>query len=63
VQRALQRLPERQRSALLLSYYEGLSQKEVARVLGLGLRAVESLIVRARRALGKSLEEAHERTR
>jgi len=32
-------------------------------VLGLGLRAVESLIVRARRALGKSLEEAHERTR
>ena len=35
VQRALQRLPERQRSALLLSYYEGLSQKEVAQVLGL----------------------------
>jgi RNA polymerase sigma-70 factor (ECF subfamily) len=62
VQRALQRLPERQRSALLLSYYEGLSQKEVAQVLGLGLRAVESLIVRARRALGKSLEEGHEKT-
>ena len=60
--KALQRLPERQRSALLLSYYEGLSQKEVAQVLGLGLRAVESLIVRARRALGKTLEEQHART-
>jgi DNA-directed RNA polymerase specialized sigma24 family protein len=46
---------------LLLSYYEGLSQKEVAQVLGLGLRAVESLIVRARRALGKTLEEQHAR--
>ena len=62
VRQALQRLPERQRSALLLSYYEGLSQKEVAQVLGLGLRAVESLIVRARRALGKTLEEQHART-
>ncbi|MGB0268126.1 MAG: RNA polymerase sigma factor [Pseudomonadales bacterium] len=62
VQQALQRLPERQRSALLLSYYEGLSHKEVAQVLGLGLRAAESLIVRARRALGKTLEEEHART-
>lgn len=62
VQQALQRLPERQRSALLLSYYEGLSQKEIAQVLGLSLRAVESLIVRARRALGKTLEEEHART-
>jgi DNA-directed RNA polymerase specialized sigma24 family protein len=31
-------------------------------VLGLGLRAVESLIARARRALGKTLEEEHART-
>ena len=44
-------------------YYEGLSQKEVAQVLGLGLRAA-GLDSRARRALErpwrKSMQEPHE---
>ena len=51
VRAALDRLPERQRAALVLSHYEGLSQVEAARVLGIGEGALESLLSRARAAL------------
>lgn len=53
---ALQALPERQRAALVLSYYEGLSNAEAAGVLELSVSALESLLVRARRALRQELE-------
>ncbi len=53
---ALMQLPERQRSALTLTYYQELSNREVAQIMGLGTRAVESLLVRARGALKKILE-------
>ena len=53
---ALLALPERQRSALALTYYQDLSNREVADILGLGTRAVESLLVRARAALKQHLE-------
>ena len=58
VQRALAQLPERQRHALVLTYYQGLSNAEVGEVMDLGVRAVESLLVRARAALKKILEQA-----
>ena len=48
---ALMLLPERQRLALTLFHYEGLSQIEVGRELGVSDEAVESLLARARRAL------------
>ena len=48
---ALKLLPERQRLALTLFHYEGLSQIEVGRELGVSDEAVESLLARARRAL------------
>lgn len=51
VEEALQRLPDRQRLALTLFHYEGLSQIEVGEVLGVSDEAVESLLARARRAL------------
>ncbi len=53
---ALQALPERQRAALVLSYYEGLSNVEAAGALELSVSALESLLVRARRALRQELE-------
>src|ERR1035437_197697 len=44
----LDRLPDRQRAALLLRVNEGLSYREIAEVLGLSVQGVESLIFRAR---------------
>jgi RNA polymerase sigma-70 factor (ECF subfamily) len=57
VQRALDELPERQRSAIGLVHYQGLSNAEAAEVLGVGVRALESLLARARRQLRDSLAE------
>jgi len=52
---AVRALPDRQRAAIVLTYYEGLPNAEAAAVLGLGVKAVESLLVRARQALVQSL--------
>jgi RNA polymerase sigma-70 factor, ECF subfamily len=57
VELALQALPERQRLALTLFHYEGLSQIEVGHALGVSDEAVESLLARARRALKSSLKD------
>lgn len=48
---ALQALPERQRSAILLSVYQALSNRETAEVLGVSVEALESLLSRGRRQL------------
>ena len=56
VQRALDELPERQRAAISLVHYQGMSSAEAAEVLGVGLRALESLLARARRQLRERLE-------
>jgi RNA polymerase sigma-70 factor (ECF subfamily) len=53
---ALMRLPESQRTALVLTYYQNLSNREVAEILNSSVRAVESLLVRARGNLKKQLE-------
>jgi RNA polymerase sigma-70 factor, ECF subfamily len=57
VDAALQALPERQRLAITLFHYEGMSQIEVGEVLGISDEAVESLLARARRALKVALKE------
>ena len=57
VSMALSHLPERQRSALLLTYYQELTNREVAGIMGISIRALESLLVRSRAALKQSLEE------
>lgn len=51
LQLALGRLPERQRSALVLTHYQGLSNREVADILAITVDALESLLARARRSL------------
>lgn len=48
-------LPERQRAAIVLTYHEGLSNAEAAALLGVGVKALESLLVRARQGLARSL--------
>lgn len=48
-------LPERQRLALSLVYFEGLTNIEAAEVMEASIEAVESLLARARRSLKESL--------
>jgi RNA polymerase sigma-70 factor, ECF subfamily len=57
VQAALAELPERQRLALVLFHFEGLSQIEVGAAIGVSDEAVESLLARARRALKAALKD------
>lgn len=57
VDAALKALPERQRLALTLFHYEGMSQIEVGEMMGISDEAVESLLARARRALKAGLRE------
>lgn len=57
VQAALAELPERQRSAFVLCFYEEYSNKEAADMLGISVKALESLLVRSRRTLRDSLAQ------
>ena len=52
---AVASLPERQRAAVTLCYYEGLGNIEAAEVLEVSVGALESLLVRARRTLKERL--------
>ena len=61
VQAALQELPADQRSALVLCTYEDMSYQEIARSMGKTVRAVDSLLFRARQNLRKLLEPAREK--
>lgn len=57
VRDAIEALPERQRAALMLCHFEEMTNIEAAAILEIGVGALESLLVRARRALRESLEE------
>jgi RNA polymerase sigma-70 factor (ECF subfamily) len=60
---ALCSIPERQREAILLREWQGLSYSEVGAHLGLSQSAVETLIFRARRSLAGALEDPGKRGR
>jgi RNA polymerase sigma-70 factor (ECF subfamily) len=55
LRRAVATLPERQRQALVLRWFDGLTNPEVAAVLCVSVKAVESLLIRAFAALRQSL--------
>ena len=51
VRLAMQALPARQREAIVLCHYQELGNIEAARVMGVSVEALESLLSRGRRAL------------
>jgi RNA polymerase sigma-70 factor, ECF subfamily len=55
IKKAVQDLPEAQRTAVILCRYEGLSYEEIAEVLGCSVSATKSLLHRARLALKDKL--------
>ena len=52
---ALSTLPENQRAALVLQHYEGLDLPAIGEVLGIGPKAVKSLLHRGREKLREQL--------
>ncbi len=50
-------LPDRQRAAIVLTYYEERPNAEAAAVLDMNIKAFESLLVRARQTLRRIFEE------
>ena len=57
VRAALDTLPPRQREAIMLQVYQELPQTETAKIMGISIEALESLLSRARRSLRTQLQE------
>jgi RNA polymerase sigma-70 factor (sigma-E family) len=59
LEQALQELPERMRAAIVLRYYEDMTEQEIARTLGISVGTVKSTVSRAmaklRNALGSEV--------
>jgi RNA polymerase sigma-70 factor (ECF subfamily) len=58
---AIETLPDSQKTAFVLTHVEELSQKEVAEIMGLSVKAVESLLQRAKNNLRKKLNNIYDR--
>jgi RNA polymerase sigma-70 factor (ECF subfamily) len=58
--RAILALPERQRQALVLRHFEGISNPEIGERLECSVEAVESLLARARRQLTADMSKKSE---
>ncbi|AKF95480.1 sigma-70 family RNA polymerase sigma factor [Brevibacillus laterosporus] len=56
VRQAINNLPEKQRSALILREYEQLDYNEIAKILDLTVSSVKSLLFRARQSIKLQLE-------
>lgn len=61
--RAILALPDRQRQALVLRHFDGLSNPEIGARLDCSVEAVESLLARARRQLAAEMNERREAVR
>ena len=57
IRQALNKIPGRQRAAINLCYFEGLSNQQAADILKLNIKALESLLCRGRKNLKTLLEE------
>jgi RNA polymerase sigma-70 factor, ECF subfamily len=55
IQQAIERLPDAQRTAVILCRFEGQAYEEIAHVLGCSVSAVKSLLHRARQTLKEQL--------
>lgn len=56
VREAINKLPEKQRSALILREYDQLDYQEIANILGQSVSSVKSLLFRARASVKNQLE-------
>jgi RNA polymerase sigma-70 factor, ECF subfamily len=56
LEKAIAALPERQRTALNLCFDEGLSNQEAAEAMGVNLKALQSLIMRAKTTLKERMK-------
>lgn len=54
---ALENLPENQRVAVQLFYFEALKQKDIAQIMGLSVKALESQLSRAKQSLREQLTD------
>lgn len=61
IAKALDKLPEKQRVAMVLSKYDDMSQREIAHVLNTTEGAVEALLQRAKTTLRKELSHLYRR--
>ncbi len=61
VERALNSLPEKQRTAIVLSKYDDLSQREIAEIMETTEGAVEALLQRAKINLREKLSSLHKK--
>jgi RNA polymerase sigma-70 factor (ECF subfamily) len=57
VNAAIEKLPDRQRAAIVFAHQEGLSNIETAEIMEISVEAVESLLSRGRRGLRSLLED------
>lgn len=55
IKEGLMNLPDKQRMAITLCYFEQMSNKEAAEIMDLGVKALESLLMRGRKSLAKNL--------
>lgn len=62
LQHAIDKLAENQKTAFILHKYEGLSYKEIAKIMDLSLSSVESLMHRAKKNLKKLLYDYYQET-
>ncbi len=56
MEREIVALPERQQTALNLCFDEGLSNQEAAEIMGVNLKALQSLIMRAKTTLKERMK-------
>ncbi len=56
IRRLLEALPENQRTAVILHKYQGLDYRQIAKIMGVSLSAVKSLLFRAYESLRTRLE-------
>ena len=56
---AIYQLPDRQKTAFILSYVEELPRQQVAEIMNVSLKSIESLLMRAKKGLRTSLQTVH----
>jgi len=57
LERFIQDLPERQQLAVNLCFYEGLSNNEAAQIIGVKVKALQSLVMRAKTTLKYNVKQ------